>query len=145
MGVTIRCKKTGSSIDMGYGGFNRLRDKVAELHSKEFGKHYQLLSSPHVMFLQGEARKVYFEEYDRKTAEMIQNKHLNIKVADFCLQPDCDGGIRYGACKVIYEAVKDYDDDLLYGYAGRPDCAKFSDFKELLKECYEAKSDLVWS
>ena len=31
MGITISCKKTGRSIDIGYGGFNRLRNKVAEL------------------------------------------------------------------------------------------------------------------
>lgn len=144
MGVTLSCKKTGSGIDMGYGGFNRLRNKVAELYSEEFGKHYSQLASPFAMFLSGEARKSFFEEYDKKTEEMVQAKRLNIKVADFCYQSDCEGAIRYGACKVIYEVVKDYDDDLLYGYAGRSDCAKFSDFKRLLKECYDTKSDLVW-
>lgn len=145
MGVTIRCKKTGLSIDMGYGGFGNLRNKVAELYSEEFGNHYKLIPSSSVMFLEGERRKSYFEEYDRKTEEMIQSKRLNIKVADFCYQSDCGGVIRYGACKIIYNTVKNYDDDLLYGYAGRSDCAKFSDFKNLLKECCDTKSDLIWS
>lgn len=27
MGVTIRCKRTGRSIDLGYGGFANLREK----------------------------------------------------------------------------------------------------------------------
>ena len=31
MGVTIKCKKTGRDIDLGYSGFMRLRSKVAEL------------------------------------------------------------------------------------------------------------------
>jgi len=145
MGVTIRCKKTGTSIDMGYGGFSNLRNKVAELYSEEFGNHYKLLSSSMVMFLAISRRKSYFEEYDRETEEMVQSKRLNIKVADFCYQSDCGGAIRYGACKIIYNIIKNYDDNLLYGYAGRPDCAKFSDFKNLIKECYETKSDLIWS
>ena len=32
MGVTVLCRKTGRSIDLGYFGFKRLRDKVAELY-----------------------------------------------------------------------------------------------------------------
>ena len=32
MGVTVQCKKTGRSLDMGYGGFNRWRSKIAELY-----------------------------------------------------------------------------------------------------------------
>ena len=40
MGITISCKKTGRSIDMGCGGFNRLRNKVAELAGGPFAEHY---------------------------------------------------------------------------------------------------------
>ena len=28
-------------------------------------------------------------------------------------------------CKSIWEIIKDYNDDICYGYAGRSDCAKF--------------------
>lgn len=136
MGVTIWCKKTGTSYDLGYGGFSNLRDKVAELCSKEFGKHYACLIKLH--------STEEFEEFDRKTKELLDRKVVSVKVVDFCLQSDGGGKIRYGACKEIYNRIKDYDDDICYGYAGRPDCMKFKDFVALVKECYENKSDLVW-
>lgn len=31
MGVTIRCKKTGTGIDLSYSGLNRLRNKVCDM------------------------------------------------------------------------------------------------------------------
>lgn len=40
MGVTIKSKNL--SADMGYMGFNRFRQKVAELSNSEFGKHLKL-------------------------------------------------------------------------------------------------------
>lgn len=142
MGITLYCKKTGTGLDMGYIGFNRFRNKVAELYSEEFGNHYKELDT--VSFVFDSERKAFFETYDKKTEQMIIDKKLNIKVADFCYQSDCSGKIRYGACKVIYNIIKDYDDDICYGYCGRPDCAMFSDLKALIKECYDNKSDLVW-
>lgn len=42
------------------------------------------------------------------------------------------------------KAIKGYDDDICYGYAGQPDRFMFQDFKKLLKECYDNKSSLVW-
>lgn len=41
MGVTIKCKKTGRDIDLGYSGFMRLRNKVAELMGGPFCSHYK--------------------------------------------------------------------------------------------------------
>ncbi|MDR1300062.1 MAG: hypothetical protein LBJ84_07440 [Oscillospiraceae bacterium] len=145
MGVTIRCKITGSSINMSYIGFQLLRRKVAEMHSREFEKHYSLACSPQVMILKAKLSEDYFREHSRITAEMMENKQIHPKIVDFCYQSDCDGSVRYGACKVIYDIIKDYDDDVLYGYSGRPDCAKFADFKAIVKECCDTKSDLVWS
>ena len=136
MGVTIRCKKTGTSHYLGYGGFLNLRGKVAELCSKEFGEHFARLIKLH--------SNEEFEEFDRKTKELLDRKVVSIKIVDFCLQSDCGGKIRYGACKEIYNHIKDYDDNICYGYAGRPDCMMFKDFVALVKECYENKSDLVW-
>ena len=53
--------------------------------------------------------------------------------------------IRYGACKNILKVIGDYDDNILYGYCGRPDCAKFADFKSILQDCVDTKSDMIWS
>lgn len=41
MGVTIKCKKTGREMDVGYFGFFKLRVKVAELVGSEVGEHYK--------------------------------------------------------------------------------------------------------
>lgn len=136
MGITISCKKTGRSIDIGYGGFNGLRNKVAELAGGPFAEHY--------ISLNPFGDEDYFKEFDRKTREILNNKQADIKIVDFLLQSDCDGKIRYGACKNILKAIGDYDDDILYGYCGRPDCAKFKDFKAILKDCADNKCDMVW-
>lgn len=142
MGVTIRCKKTGTNYDLGYGGFANFREKVAELCSPEFGAHYAKLDEG--FSLSGEERRKFYEDFDNGTLQLISDGKVSVKIVDFCLQSDCDGKIRYGACKVIYNAIKDYDDSICYGYAGRSDCTMFSDLKELFRECVENKSDLVW-
>lgn len=144
MGVTIKCKKTARNIDLGYGGFNNLRNKVAELVGEPFASHYLVLSNPSVMFLTGKHRKDFFQDYDEKTEQFVKNKKVNIKIADFLYQTDCEGKIRYGACKEILKVIADYDDHILYGYCGRPDCAKFVDFKAVLNDCVENKCDMVW-
>ena len=41
MGVTIKCKKTGREMNVGYFGFFKLRTKVAELVGSEVGEHYK--------------------------------------------------------------------------------------------------------
>ena len=143
MGVTIECKKTGTSYDLGYGGFFSLRKKVAELCSPEFGEHYKTLTKAPFLDIDN-ARTNFFKEFNKKTQEIIDKKAVSIKAVDFCLQSDCEGKIRYGACKEIYKHIKDYDDDFCYGYAGRPDCMMFKDFVALVKECYDTKSDLIW-
>lgn len=141
MGITIRCKKTNRSIDMGCGGFLRLRNKVAELVGEPWASHYATLERAPLF---EPARSKFFAAFDRKTEEMLLAKQVSVKIVDFCLQSDAEGSIRYGACKQIYEIVKDYDDNILYGYAGRKDCARFADFKAILKDCMNKKCDMVW-
>lgn len=145
MGVTVKCKKTGYSIDLGYSGFFRLRSKVAWLYSEEFGKHYAELFAVKTIEMDAKEREAWYEAYDNKTINLIQSGHLDIKIADFCYQSDTVGEIRYGACKNILKAIGEYDDDVLYGYCGRADCAKFRDFKRILQECVNNKSSLVWN
>ena len=142
MGITIFCKKTGRSIDLGYGGFAVLRERVAKLAGEPFGSHYEGLRRAPIL---GEARKTFFEAFDRRTVELIEKKQVSIKVASFCLQPDAGGRIGYGGCKELLKVIGDYDDNILYGYAGRKDCAMFKDFKAILTDCAETKCDMVWS
>ena len=140
MGVTIKCKKTGQGIDMGAGGFEHLRCKVSELCGEPWKSHYETLVGP-PRYSKDDA---FYAQFNETTERLLAEKRISIKVVDFLLQPDVEGRIRYGACKQLLEIIGDYDDDILYGYAGRPDCARFRDFKELLRQCAEHKCDLVW-
>lgn len=85
-----------------------------------------------------------FKSYDDETERLVENKVLPIKIADFLYQSDCDGKIRYGACKEILKAIGDYDDSIIYGYAGRKNPAKFKDFKEILQDCVDNKCFMIW-
>ena len=116
MGISIYCEKTSTSYMIGCGGFYSLRSKVAELCSSEFGEHYKTLIYLH--------SNEEFRRFDEKTLELLNKKAVDKEVADFCLQSDAEGSITYGACKKIYDYIKDYDDNFCYGYAGRPECLK---------------------
>ena len=142
IGVTLQCKKTGRSIDLGYFGFANLRRKVAQLAGEPFASHYNgLFNAP----LMGKERTDYFNKFDARTEQLIESKQVSSKVASFCLQPDVGGRVGYGCCKELVKIIGDYDDDILYGYCGRPDCAKFADFKAILQDCADHKCDLIWN
>lgn len=143
MGVSIYCKKTGKSIDMGYVGFFNLRNKVSDLVGGEWAQHYSALHEIERTFPANKRNELY-KEFDAKTEELISKRKVSIKVVDFLLQSDCSGSIRFGACKQILKVIGEYDDDICYGYAGRKDCAMFRDFKAILQDCVDTKSDLVW-
>lgn len=142
MGLTIRAKKSPEkSVDLGAGGFLRLRQKVSQLAGEPWASHYAaLLQRP---FSASDAESFY-AEFDTKTAELIAERKVSVKLVDFCLQSDIEGSIHYGACKLLSQIIGDYDDDILYGHAGRPDCARFQDFKAILQECAGKKCDLIW-
>lgn len=143
MGVTLTCNKTGRSADLGGGGFLRFRSKVAELCSKEFGDHYRKLEAG-ISFASQKDRDAFFDAFDAETERLIEEGFVDVRVVDFCLQSDCDGKIKYGACKLIYEKIKDYDDDIVYGYFGRPDRAMFRDLKQIFKDCVNHRCGLHW-
>lgn len=138
MGVTIESKN--HAIDLGYGGFMRLRAKIAELSDKELGMHYKHLNDA-PMF---DGREVFFKEYDEKIVEIVDKNKIPHAVPDFIYQSDCNGSLSTEQCLVIYEIIKDYDDDIQYGYSGKKDCAKFNDFKTLLKDCIDNNAKLEW-
>ncbi len=144
MGVTIECQKTGRSCDLGYGGFCNFREQVAYLINEEFGKHYGKLPSFVIMNIFNEQRERLAEEFGKETVRLINKHKISKRAVDFLMQSDCGGKISPSACKIIYSAIKDYDDEICYGYAGREDCAMFSDLKAVFKDCCDANSYLVW-
>lgn len=114
MGVTIESKN--KSIDLGYGGFARLRKKVAELAGNDIGIHYKRLNN--APYFESE-RKKWFEEYDKQIAIISENHHGKLDgILDFLYSSDCGAKMPVDVCKQIYEVIKDYDDNILYGYVG---------------------------
>ena len=47
-------------------------------------------------------------------------------------------------CRSLYEIIKDYDDNVLYGYSGKKDCAKFADFKAIVKNGIDSGDGFIW-
>ena len=147
MGITISCKKTGQSIDLGCGGFFNLRNKVSDLVGDPWASHYRELEDifRKSVSMSAEEQRLAYNAFDAETERLLTEKEVSVKVVDFLLQSDCGGSIRYGACKELLKIIGDYDDNVLYGYIGRRDCAKFRDFKAILQDCADNKCDMVWS
>lgn len=140
MGITLSSKNL--SVDMGYGGFLSFRERVAMLASDEFGQHYSTLRSSSFLF--GEQRESFFNNFDNKTNEMLAENKVAIEVVDFVLQSDCEGKIKCKQAIMIYEKIKDYDDNIAYGYAGRSDCATFASIKAIFKDCVDNGGKIKW-
>ena len=141
MGVTMRFQKTEASIEFGIDGFFLLRAKIAELSGKEWGDHYaKLANAP--MF--GERAVDFYGAFENKTERLLKAGAVSPNIASFCLQSDCGGEIPCDACREVLDVIGDYDDDILYGYVGKPDCARIRDFKQLLQECVDNNSGLEW-
>ena len=91
-------------------------------------------------------RKAFYKSYNAKIAELDKKyKGKMSNILDFLYESDCDGIMDVPHCRSIYKVIKDYDDDILYGYAGRKDCAKFADFKAIVKEGIDSGDGFTWS
>lgn len=144
MGLTIRCRKTGRSMDMGGGGFLRLRRKVAELAGGPFVPIYQEVCAWYPRS-NGETAEQFDTHIEASVNEILAAGQADIKIVDFLLQSDIEGHIHYGACKNILRAIGDYDDDVFYGYVSHGELARFRQFRRILEDCVETKSDMSWS
>lgn len=142
MGITIKSKNC--SIDLGYGGFMVLRTTVAELTAPDIYEHYKDLEKG-IMLFDTEKRKAFFNDYDAKIQQLSEKYHGEKDgILDFLYASDCSGEMDLEHCKSIYEIIKDYDDDICYGYCGRPDCAMFKDFKLVVKDCIDNNCSMEW-
>lgn len=142
MGVTIESKN--HYIDLGYGGFMCLRTKVAELAAPDIFEHYKK-STDGMRLYDEDKRKAFYESYNAKIEEL--DKKYNGKmsdVLDFLYESDSSAEIDAAHCRSIYEVIKDYDDDISYGYSGRKDCAKFADFKKIVKDGIDSGDGFSW-
>jgi DNA-binding ferritin-like protein (Dps family) len=142
MGLTISSKN--NSIDLGYVGFNRLRTKISELINDEIAEHYKECDKSTFIFNEDEKKK-FFKKYNAKTTRLDKKYGYKYNsILHFLYACDCGATMETNVCKKIYEIIKDYDDNFLYGYAGRKDCAMFKDFKEVVKDCIDNNCDMEW-
>ena len=140
MGLTIYNKER--AIDMGYIGFYTLRNTIAKLFGTDFENLYNNWTSS-----SWNPNKI-----DDKTGNILLNgfyekgiiKEEDNPILDFLFMSDCEGKLPAKSCKVLYNFIKDYDDNIKYGYSGRPDCAMFSDFKEIVRLCAKNRWILKW-
>lgn len=135
MGVTISNKN--HSIDLSYSGFARLRDTIADLLNPEFGDLYKKWTS--------------LEMSDEIGNKLLNNLYKDKKLTDeddpiikFLFAPDYHGKIPAKDCKILYNLIKDYDNNIKYGYIGRPDCAVFKDFKNIIETSSKNKWIVTW-
>lgn len=138
MGISIgNCRQ---SIDMPYSGFYKLRNKVADLLNEDFSKLYHEYVSLSPTISDKEAN-------DRLEKLYVENKltENDNDILDFLFQPEYKGKLNYKGCRKLFNLIKDYDDNILYGYAGRSDCAMFKDFKKIVYECYSNRIILKWN
>ena len=141
MGLTINSKN--HSIDLSYSGFYRLRLKVAELTAPDIYEHYKKLNDwRYVLVSKGEN---FSTEYDKKIVELDEKYDGKYtQVLEFLYTSDSHGEADSEHCKSVYEIIKDYDDDICYGYCGRYDCAMFKDFKQLIKDGADTGTGIEW-
>lgn len=137
MGITIRNKE--NSIDMGCGGFMNLRRNIANLLSKEFGDLYKEWCKSFSPITDEEGNKILKTFY----RDGILSDEDDV-IIEFLFASDLEGKITAKGCKRLYELIKDYDDNILYGYAMHPNCAKFADFKEIIKESAKHNWVVQW-
>ena len=142
MGVTIESKN--HSIDLGGWGFICLRTKVAELAAPDICEHYKK-SMDGMRLYDEDKRKAFYESYNAKIAELDKRYEGKMSdILDFLYESDCDAKMDTDHCRSIYEVIKNYDDDTLYGYSGRKDCAKFADFKKIVKDGIDSGDGFSW-
>lgn len=142
MGVTIESKN--HYIDLGYGGFMCLRTKVAELAAPDIFEHYKKSIDGMRLYDENE-RKAFYKSYNAKIAELDRKYNGRMSdILDFLYESDCSAEMDVSHCRSIYEVIKDYDDDISYGYSGRKDCAKFADFKKIVKDGIDYGDGFSW-
>ena len=141
MGLTIYSKHL--SHDLGSGGFYRLRKTIAERCPDDIREHYMLLAD-HYFALQ--SIDPGLKNYDSKTERIYQKNRVKYgKVIDFLWASDLECKLTYGTAGQLLHIIGDYDDNIIYGYAGWGDKAmRFHHFKEILTDAYQSKSKWGW-
>jgi hypothetical protein len=135
MGITIGNKNR--SIDLGMGGYNNLRNRIAKLLDEDLYNVYSELTQFYKYRELGfKSEQDFFDAHDAAALKICEEKKLDSYVVNFLYLPDySEESVSHQTCRHLWRVIKDYDDNILYGYIGRPDCAMFKDFKRIVEEC----------
>lgn len=137
MGLTI--KNEEMSIKMSYIGFAELCTTIAKLLSPDFAELYIALCKNKISNeILNKKLNLYFEK------GILKNEDNDI--IEFLFMPDYEGHLSFKKCERLYEVIKDYNDNVLYGYKSGMFGYEtiFADFKELVKICIEKEYNLEW-
>lgn len=134
MGICLHTSDHKYAMDMGAGSFYSLRCVIANRLDTEFGNNYSNLTRC--------TRKSDYEFHDKVANEILARKPLNEDVVRFLYMSDSSGKIPARTCKAIYELVKDYDDNYMYGYVYANHTFKY--FKEMIQYCIAHRRKLYW-
>ena len=138
MGITISNHKR--SINMGSGGYLRLRVTVSKLlNCQEFADIYSEFLNPWQECKNRgfETMQEYYEDHDKRAMEVCERYLPDEEVVNWLYSSDCGCSVSAKTCRHLWKIVKDYDDDVVYGYPGQKNPAMFKDFKEIVRECAE--------
>ena len=142
MGVNLSSKN--NSIDIGYFGFARLRDTIANLCPKEITDYF--------LYFRNNWRNILADEdaLDKYNAGILRlhDKYGDKygEVLDFLYMSDCDGEMTCDSAKQLLEVIGDYDNDEIYGYIAHGEHAvRLRHFKELLHDAVDTKTNWKWS
>ena len=122
-------------MEMGNAAFMRLRRVIADQLPEEFATHYWDLLSP--------SDEKELDAYNKRTGELVEKYKIDSDVVDFLYLPDTTGKVSYKVCRKLYNLIKDYDDNEVYGFAYSN--TSFAYFKEMLLDCAKKRRTLYWS
>lgn len=142
--LVLECEKTGTRYELGYGGFEMLRWKVAQIHGKALRKVQDAFTTPLFAYMADGRKQFYMKHLKGALCRMQANGEISEGVARFIGQPYCKGTLSAKNCNEIYEKIKGYEDELNYALADHSEM-HFQDFSALLKECAANNAALVWS
>lgn len=144
MSISIQCRKTKREIEIGYNGFRLLRIKIAELLGEPISSLYKELIDSQIVSISKDKRDTIWEDFNKKTDGLIKEHKVSAKVIRFLLESNCEGRITSNTCKLLLKVIGDYDNSFIYGYAGKENPVRFSDFKAILQECVKYNCDMFW-
>lgn len=134
-------------VDLGYMGFFCLRGTIAGIFSPELEELYKEYCVRGIPTYSSEEyaleNKQIKEQYENKVNDICKNPDCE-KVFDFLHMSDSEGEIDSDICKAIWEVIKNYDNDVCYGYYDYNKPFTFSTFKGIIKDGIDSKKGVKW-